>query len=607
VFVCPECGHSSPASGFCTEHGVALEAAADPLLGRSVGSYRIARLIGQGGMGRVYLAVHPSIGTRVAVKVLNAECTARPELVERFFAEARVFNLIRHENIVAVLDLSRLPDQRPYIVMEYIDGALLSRLLERAPLPLEQTVQLLCELLDALSAAHARGIVHRDLKPDNILVTAGGRAKILDFGVAKLRPELAGISAETRTGALVGTPQYMSPEQARGRPADARSDLYSVGLIAFEMLTGRRAFDSDTLFDLLRQHIEQPAPSLRALRPDLPPAIDAIVARALEKEPARRDQSAELMRAALIAATPWSTSSPGTKLAPSASAAPRTAPAAGLAPTAPGTVQSLVLARPVPSSSPAFRWALLGAGTLLALAAIGGAVVIALGVHQQSSPSGVPSPPALPARPVVHPIEEPPHAAPLAGSWEISSAGNPTGGSYRGSVSIAHRAPDQYTLDWLVPGSPAYRGIGLRHGKLLGVAWGIGNDYGLVIYTVQGGRLEGRWTTATSTELGSEVLEGPPGLRGSYRIVDGRAPGSGARYGGSAEITPAGGIYRVVWKTGSAEYRGIGLLERDTFIVAWNPARGAGVVAYAIEQRRLVGRWSEPGSAGIGHETLTQR
>ncbi|MEM9493967.1 MAG: serine/threonine-protein kinase, partial [Myxococcota bacterium] len=210
-----------------------------------VGSYRIARKLGQGGMGTVYMAVHPDIGSRVALKVLSRDCAGSPELVERFFTEARAVNLIRHESIINILDLAVLDDGRPYIVMEYLSGASLGDIIkQQGALPLGGTARLAGEVLDALGAAHATPIVHRDLKPDNIFVSPQGRAKVLDFGIAKLRPELSGRGGPTQTGSIMGTPQYMSPEQAMARGVDTRTDIYAMGIILFEAATGRRPFEA---------------------------------------------------------------------------------------------------------------------------------------------------------------------------------------------------------------------------------------------------------------------------------------------------------------------------------------------------------------------------
>ncbi|MBX3125991.1 MAG: serine/threonine protein kinase [Polyangiaceae bacterium] len=307
AFVCSECGRSYPAPGFCTEDGGGLyDNAFSPLAGQQLGSYRIARLIGQGGMGEVYLGVQPEIGSRVAIKLLAIDAARSPTVVERFFAEARAVNVIRHEGIVSILDLARSPDGRPYIVMEFLDGAPLAQVFEdHRPMPLGALMQIAIWVLGALGAAHAQGITHRDLKPDNVFVTTLGRVKLLDFGIAKLKPELGGVSEATRTGALLGTPFYMSPEQARGAPLDHRSDLYSLGVILFEGVTGTRPFSASSLYELLRQQIEATPPPVRSLRPDAPAALEAVIARALEKDPSHRYQSAEELVHALQQLLPF--------------------------------------------------------------------------------------------------------------------------------------------------------------------------------------------------------------------------------------------------------------------------------------------------------------
>jgi serine/threonine protein kinase len=252
-------------------------------------------------MGQVYKGVHPAIGSRVAIKVLSGDLARHASLVERFFSEARAVNVIRHENIVNVLDLAWLPDGRPYIVMEFLDGAPLSAVIRgRGALPLGSLVTLIREVLDALAAAHDSGIIHRDLKPDNIFVTPGGRAKVLDFGIAKLRPDVSQAQGATETGSILGTPHYMSPEQALGRAVDPRSDLYAVGIILFEGAAGRLPFVGDSLFELLKQHVEAPPPPLHSIRQDVPAALVGVIGRALEKDPARRFGSARELAAALL-------------------------------------------------------------------------------------------------------------------------------------------------------------------------------------------------------------------------------------------------------------------------------------------------------------------
>jgi serine/threonine-protein kinase len=306
MFVCPECGATLPTAGHCPADGTALAARGeDVLLGTTIGVYRVARLLGIGGMGRVYKGVHPTIGSRVAIKVLSRECSDRRDLVDRFFAEAKAVNLIRHESIVNVLDLATLPDGRPYIIMEYLDGAPLASLIDygiehQAALPLGGIARLAAEVLDALGAAHAKGIVHRDLKPDNVFVAPSGRPKVLDFGIAKLTDVN---NASTRTGSLLGTPHYMSPEQAAGRAVDHRADLYAMGVILFECATGQKPFLAEALFDLLRMHVEAPPPSPRALRPDMPPELERVILTALAKAPDQRFASANAMSLALQHAT----------------------------------------------------------------------------------------------------------------------------------------------------------------------------------------------------------------------------------------------------------------------------------------------------------------
>jgi serine/threonine-protein kinase len=300
-FVCPACGQRYAQGGFCSSDGTQLPATTDPMLGTEVGRYRLARLLGEGGMGAVYLGVQPRIGSRVAIKVLSAECTRNAELYQRFLSEARAVNVIKHEHIVGVVDMAELPDGRPYIVMEFIEGKTLGALVRAGHAPLGGIVQVITEMLAALDAAHALGIVHRDLKPDNVLVTAQGHAKVLDFGIAKLAPGLGTTSSpRTKTGALLGTPAYMAPEQISGAGnVDPRTDIYAAGVVLFEAVTGRPPFTSDTLFDLMRMHLEQAPASPRLARPDLPVAFEQVILTALAKDPSARFQSASAMSAAL--------------------------------------------------------------------------------------------------------------------------------------------------------------------------------------------------------------------------------------------------------------------------------------------------------------------
>jgi serine/threonine-protein kinase len=375
----------------------------DQLLGHQIGSYRITQLLNAEGMGRVYKAVQPSIGARVAVKVLSADLGQNRELVERFFAEARAVNIIRHEQIINIIDLSSLPDGRPYIVMEFLEGAPLSGLMRHyGALPLGSFAQLVVEVLGALSAAHERGIIHRDLKPPNIFVSPQGRPKVLDFGIAKLDPGLGGNTSATSPGQIMGTPAYMAPEQALARPVDARTDIYSMGIILYEGVTGTVPFKSDSMFGVLHQHLEAMAKPPREIRIDCPEAYEAIIQRALAKDPARRFQSAREMATALAAVAhslgpdawapltpPMFMPSPGGMATPplriSGSVSPHVTPAAS--PIAP-TVHALP--RPVEHKRKKRLWLLPAA--LIGVIVGGGGVFLAT---RRDVPTTEPRPEAL--------------------------------------------------------------------------------------------------------------------------------------------------------------------------------------------------------------------
>ncbi len=293
--MCPECGGLGDA-GICPrDQAVREPAGADPMLGTVIGSWQIARLLGVGGMGRVYRAVQPAIGGRVAIKVLKPDSAASPDLVERFFNEARAVNLIRHDNIVDIIDLGRLADGSPYIVMEYLEGATLGALLRRGDVALGTLARVVGDVLAALEAAHGKGIIHRDLKPDNIFISPTGRVTVLDFGIAKL----VTAGPTTLSGSLLGTPGYMSPEQARSQPLDARTDLYAAGVILYEGATGSLPFAAANLYDLLDLQIKAPPEPPRTRKPELPAAVEQVIMTALAKDPADRFASAAAMRAAL--------------------------------------------------------------------------------------------------------------------------------------------------------------------------------------------------------------------------------------------------------------------------------------------------------------------
>jgi serine/threonine-protein kinase len=260
----------------------------DPLIGSTVGSFRVVRPLGRGGMGTVYLAEHPVIGSRVAIKFLHESMATSPELVARFYDEARAVNRIGHENIVGIYDLSMLPPNRYYIVMEYLDGDALSSLIRRGAMTLDEGLVVLGQLCDALNCAHERGVVHRDLKPDNVFVLRRRGApfvKLLDFGIAKLRDAPAG--SQTAAGMIVGTPEYMAPEQCDNRAVDARTDVYALGVMAYQMLTGVLPF-SGSIAQLLVAHLQEAPRPPRSVNGLLPPSLDEAILKAMRKRPEDR-------------------------------------------------------------------------------------------------------------------------------------------------------------------------------------------------------------------------------------------------------------------------------------------------------------------------------
>jgi eukaryotic-like serine/threonine-protein kinase len=267
----------------------------DPLIDTLFdGRYRIVRKIGAGGMANVYLAEDQELGRRVAIKILNDRHANDDQFVERFRREAKNAAALSHPNIVSIYDRGEA-EGTYYIAMEFLDGRSLKELIVgRGPAPVNVAVEYARQILSALRFAHRHGIVHRDIKPHNVLVDGEGRVKVTDFGIAR-----AGASQMTEAGSIVGTAQYLSPEQARGGNVDQRSDLYSLGVVLYELLTGESPFDGDTPVEIAMKHLSQVPEPPSTHRPDLPRALDQVVMRALAKNPEDRYQSAEEMDADL--------------------------------------------------------------------------------------------------------------------------------------------------------------------------------------------------------------------------------------------------------------------------------------------------------------------
>ena len=269
----------------------------DNLIHRSLeGRYRIEQLLGAGGMANVYKGTDMQTGKLVAVKVLKQEYVNNPDLVRRFKNEAKAISLLNHPNITKVYDVS-VSDELQYIVMEYIEGITLKEYMEyRAKaLTYKETVHFIMQILAALQHAHDKGIVHRDIKPQNIMLLADGTIKVMDFGIARFSRS----ESRTITDKAIGSVHYISPEQARGNPTDLRADLYSVGVMMYEMLSGTLPFESDSPVSVAIKQISEEAKPLRELNPAVPEALAAITARAMAKDPAERYPSAREMMADL--------------------------------------------------------------------------------------------------------------------------------------------------------------------------------------------------------------------------------------------------------------------------------------------------------------------
>ncbi|HSN90331.1 MAG TPA: serine/threonine-protein kinase [Anaeromyxobacteraceae bacterium] len=333
---CRECRKAIPETArFCTHCGAAAapEAApGDPWIGRTVNEkFRVEALIGQGGMGRVYRARHLALDRTVVLKMLHRAFSGDPQVAQRFQREARAASRLDHPNSIAVLDFGAAEDGTLFMAMEHLGGRDLARLVaEEFPLPEARLVRIGAQILSALDEAHARGVIHRDLKPENVMVETRRDepdfVKVLDFGIAKISAPGQGEPRLTQAGLVAGTPEYMSPEQARGAEIDARTDLYSMGVVLYQLATGDLPFQSETPVGFLTKHLAEVPVRARERRPEISEALDAVIARALEKDPAARFQSAGEMRDALLAcagARPAARPRPSTLETPHAAAESR--------------------------------------------------------------------------------------------------------------------------------------------------------------------------------------------------------------------------------------------------------------------------------------------
>ncbi len=278
------------------------------MIGKKINNYEIRSLLGEGGMGAVYLAEHPMIGRKVAIKILKRELAEDPVLVQRFFNEARAANAIGHPNIIDIIDVGQIEGGLPYLIMEFLDGESLAEFLRRkGRLPAALAVDLVAQAASALAAAHDKGIVHRDLKPDNLFLVKDPtgsprpKLKVLDFGIAKLRKELSGEGVTTTSGSVMGTPPYMSPEQCMGitTEIDQRTDVYALGIILYELVCGRPPFLGRGMGEVMMKHMgEAPRPPTE-LNPDVTADLEQTILKALIKNRDDRLGSMQELRTAL--------------------------------------------------------------------------------------------------------------------------------------------------------------------------------------------------------------------------------------------------------------------------------------------------------------------
>lgn len=261
------------------------------MIGRTFSHYRIEDELGRGGMGVAYKALDLKLGRPVVLKFLSSRLRGLEEAKRRFLHEARAASALDHPNICTIYEIAETPDGQTFIAMSYYEGQVLSALLDRGPMPIADALDIATQVAEGLAASHARGIIHRDVKPGNVVVTTDGVVKLLDFGLAKL----AGASRITKSGFTFGTAAYMSPQQLRGEPVDGRADVWSLGVVLYEMIAGRRPFSGRTGGEVVQAILTCEPRPLRELRPDVPKTLEATIARMLAKHPERRASAGELL------------------------------------------------------------------------------------------------------------------------------------------------------------------------------------------------------------------------------------------------------------------------------------------------------------------------
>jgi serine/threonine-protein kinase len=376
------------------------------MIGRVLGNYRILDKLGEGGMGTVFKGVDVMVEREVAIKMLRPEIARQPEIVERFRSEAVTLAKLNHPSIATLFSFFRQGEEF-FMVMEFVPGLTLDALLrDFGPMPAEQVVPVFAKILAGIEHAHQFGILHRDIKTANVMLTNTGAVKVTDFGIARI----VGAARVTRQGNIVGTLEYIAPERVRGEEHDARSDVYSLGAVLYEMLSGHQPFESDNEFALMQAHLNTPPPPLNRFGLNIPFEIEAIAMRALAKRPEERFSSASEFASALMAA--WSQAQARLAQAPKPT---RLAPAAPQKPTrladAPGTWSNYGMTPPagtpvVAAARPAARpaWAVWAAVAVLVLLMAAAGVWVAFGTRQRAA-SKESKPPAVSTTPAPRPAD----------------------------------------------------------------------------------------------------------------------------------------------------------------------------------------------------------
>jgi serine/threonine-protein kinase len=361
-------------------------------VGDVIGQYRILRTLGSGGMGVVYAAEHTLLGRPAAIKVLLPDFSQKPEIVTRFFNEAKAATAIRHPGIIEIYDFGWSGTGAAFIVMELLTGEPLTTRLKAARIPWHRALQLGRQIAGALSAAHDKGIVHRDLKPDNVFIVrdpevpGGERIKLLDFGIAKLAGDANSVSNVTRTGSVIGTPTYMSPEGCRGVAIDNRADIYSLGCVLYELMTGRPPFVGEGSGDVLAAHIHIAPPSLAEHGAQVPPTVERLMRTMLAKSPNNRIQSATELIEAID--HELGTARPSQQLPPIPTAISHIGSGPVIAtPTMPTTISGSSVSRTVPPSTKKLLMPILLGGAAVSV------IVVFLALSHKSATEPQESPP----------------------------------------------------------------------------------------------------------------------------------------------------------------------------------------------------------------------